>query len=565
MPAGVGTRPRARRVLPALRDPWFLSVLVPTALLALPVIVVLGYLLVPSGEVWSHLASTVLADYVGNSVVLAVGVGVGVAVIGVTCAWLVVACDFPGRRTFEWALLLPLAMPAYIIGYTYTGLLDFTGPLQTALREAFGWRYGDYWFPQIRSLEGAIAMLALVLYPYVYLLARAAFLQQSTAVLEVGRTLGAGPWRAFFSLALPGARPAVIAGVSLALMEALADYGTVQYFGVSTFTTGIFRTWFGLGDAAAAAQLAAVLTLAVLVLIVLERRSRRLARYHDGGTRQAPLRRHRLARGRATLAWLACALPLAFGFLVPVGQLLVWASRTAERVLDETFVTVTLNTLGLAAAAALLVLALALLMGYAQRLRRNPVIHAAARVASLGYAIPGTVIAVGVMLPFAAFDNALDAWMRARFGVSTGLLLSGTLVALLFAYAVRFLAIALHAVEAGLGRVRPSMDDAARSLGLAPAGVLCRVHLPLIRASVLTAVILVFVDVLKELPATLILRPFNFNTLAVRTFELASDERLADASSYAIAIVLAGLLPVILLSHAMRSRRERETGLVTQP
>jgi iron(III) transport system permease protein len=539
--------------LASLGDRWSWAVVATAAVLALPVLAVLSFVFVPAGEVWSHLAATVLEDYVVNSLLLMLGVGIGVACIGVGCAWLVVACEFPGRRTLEWALLLPLAMPAYIIAYTYTGLLDFTGPVQSGLRETFGWRFGDYWFPEIRSLAGAIAMLVLVLYPYVYLLARSAFLQQSICVLEVGRTLGAGPWRGFFSVALPLARPAVAAGVSLALMEALADYGTMQYFGVSTFTTGIFRTWYGLGDSAAAAQLAAMLTLVVFLLIVLERWSRRRARYHDAGRRQAPLRRLPLRGARAGLALAVCAAPLALGFVVPVAQLAYWAKRTAGRVFDATFLTVALNTFALAAAAAVLVLAIALLLGYGARLRKGTLVRGAVRIAAMGYAVPGTVIAIGVMLPFAAFDNAIDAWMRNRFGVSTGLLLSGTLAALLFAYAVRFLAIALQSIESGLSRVRPSMDDAARSLGMSPGGVLRHVHVPLIRASALTAVILVFVDVLKELPATLILRPFNFNTLAVRTYELATDERLADASGYAIAIVLAGLLPVILLSRSMRA------------
>jgi iron(III) transport system permease protein len=546
----------ARGRLPSwLGDRWLWAVLIPTALLLLPVLAVFSFVFAPAGEVWAHLAETVLRDYVVNSLLLMLGVGFGVTTMGVTCAWLVSVCEFPGRRWFEWALLLPMAIPAYIIGYTYTGLLDFAGPVQTALRDLFGWGWGDYWFPEIRSLPGAIAMLSLVLYPYVYLLARAAFLQQSGCALEVSRTLGAGPWRGFFTVALPLARPAVIAGVSLALMEALADYGTVQHFGVATFTTGIFRTWYGLGDSAAAAQLAAILTGFVLALIVLERWSRRQARYHHAGSRYTALSRYQLAGGRAWLASVACMLPLAFGFLIPVAQLLAWARRTVGRVFDETFVTVALNTVGLAATAALVTLLLALVLGYGQRLRGVAVVRTAVRVASMGYAVPGTVIAVGVMLPFAAFDNVLDAWMRERFGISTGLLLSGTLIALVFAYAVRFLALALHSVEAGLGRVKPSMDDAGRSLGLSPPGIVRRIHLPLIRASVLTALILVFVDVLKELPATLILRPFNFNTLAVRTYELASDERLADAAGYALAIVVVGLLPVILLSRSMSSRR----------
>jgi iron(III) transport system permease protein len=539
-------------------DGWRLGIAALALLLSLPVLVVFATVFEPAGEVWSHLAETVLRDYVTNSLVLMVGVALGTLSMGVTCAWLTAVCDFPGRRLFEWALLLPMAVPAYIIAYTYTGLLDFAGPLQSGLRGLFGWSYGDYWFPEVRSLHGAVAMLSLVLYPYVYLMARAAFLEQSVCVLEVSRTLGAGPWRGFFRVALPLARPAVITGVSLALMETLADYGTVQYFGVDTFTTGIFRTWFGLGDGTAAAQLSALLMTFVFALILLERWSRRRARYHHTTTRYKRVARFALVGWRRWLAAVACLLPLLFGFLLPAGQLSVWAWRTAPAMVDGRFVELAANSLGLAAGAALLVLLFALFMAYGRRLRPSPLVAAAVRVAAMGYAVPGTVIAVGVLLPFAAADNAIDAWARDSLGFSTGLLLSGTLFALLFAYAVRFLAVSLNAVEAGLGRIKPSMDDAARSLGRAPLEVLREVHMPLMRGTLLTAVLLVFVDVLKELPATLILRPFNFNTLAVRTYELASDERLADASSAALAIVLAGIVPVILLSRSISRSRPGE-------
>lgn len=560
-PSGTRPLPPVSRLTAASRrfDGWRLTIFVLAGVLALPVLSVFSFVLHPAGEVWAHLVDTVLARYVLNSLWLMLGVGFGVSTMGIICAWLCSVCEFPGRRVFEWALLLPMAMPAYIIAYTYTGLLDFTGPIQTQLRSWFGWGWGDYWFPEIRSLPGAMAMLALVLYPYVYMLARSAFLLQSVSALEVSRTLGLGPWRSFWTVALPMARPAIIAGMSLALMETLADYGTVQYFGVATFTTGIFRTWYGLGDSAAAAQLASLLMVFVFVLIALELWSRRQARYHHTGGRYRVLPRYRLRRWPAWLASLACVLPLAAGFLLPFAQLLYWAWLTAATVVDAGFVAVALSSVLLAATAAMLVLLLALLLAYGQRLRPSPRIRLAVRVASLGYAVPGTVIAVGVMLPFAAFDNRLDAWMRMQFGLSTGLLLSGTLVALLFAYAVRFLAVALQSVDSGLGRIKPSMDDAGRSLGLSPTGVLYRVHAPLIRTAVITAALLVFVDVLKELPATLILRPFNFNTLAVRTFELASDERLADASVYALAIVLVGLLPVILLSRSMNRERPGDT------
>jgi iron(III) transport system permease protein len=539
---------------------WGGSVLLVALLLAIPVMVVLGYLFEPAAEVWRHLAETVLRDYVINSLLLMVGVAIGVLLLGVSTAWLTSMCQFPGRALFEWSLLLPMAIPAYIIAYTYTGLFDFAGPFQTALRDWTGWGYGDYWFPEIRSLWGAALMLSLVLYPYVYLLARAAFLSQSICVLDVSRTLGNGPWRSFFSVALPLARPAIVAGLSLALMETLADYGTVQYFGVSTFTTGIFRTWFGLNNAAAAAQLSALLLLVVFALIVLEKGSRRQARYHHTTQRHQALTRFPLNWRQSALALLICSGTLLFGFLLPAGQLLWWALTTAEESLDRRFVTLIVHTLLLAGGASLLALLLALFLGYGKRLHASWPVRLAVRVAGMGYAIPGTVIAVGVMIPFAAFDNALDQWMRDQFNWSSGLLLSGTLVALLFAYLVRFLAVSLQTVEAGLGKIRPTLDEVARSLGSSSAEMVRRIHIPMLSGSLMTALLLVFVDVLKELPATLILRPFNYNTLAVRAYELASDERLADASYAALAIVLVGILPVILLSRSItRSRHAAAT------
>lgn len=557
-PSAVLTKSAAPRLERLLPRAWPTALVLIAALMALPVLVVVGFVFVPAGEVWRHLTETVLSDYISNSVLLMLGVALGTTIGGVGTAWLTSMCRFPGRGLFEWALLLPMAMPAYIIAYTYTGMLDFAGPVQTALRNATGWGWGDYWFPQIRSLPGAAVMLSLVLYPYVYLLARAAFLSQSLCVLDVSRTLGNGPWRTFFSVALPLARPAIVAGLSLALMETLADYGTVQYFGVSTFTTGIFRTWFGLGNPAAAAQLSALLLGFVFMLILLERASRGPARYHSTSQRQQSIRRLHLSGWRAAAAVGFCLAPLSLGFLLPASQLLLWSITVADQRIDAEFGRLALNSLSLAAGAALLALSLALLLGYGRRLLPTAAVRLAVRTAAMGYAVPGTVIAVGVMIPFAWFDNSLDSWMRTTFGISTGLLLSGSLAALIFAYLVRFLAVSLQTVESGLGKIRPSMDEAGRSMGLRPAQVLGRIHLPMLKGSLLTALLLVFVDVLKELPATLILRPFNFNTLAVRAYELASDERLADSGPAALTIVAAGLLPVIILSRSItRSRASR--------
>ncbi len=544
------------KLRPIFPDPWSLGVVLTALGFALPVIVVFGFVFTPAGEVWSHLADTVLPDYLLNSAGLMIGVTLGTLSMGITMAWLTAMCRFPGRSLFEWAALLPMAMPAYIIAYTYSGMLDFSGPVQSLLREIFGWGYGDYWFPEIHSLWGAASMLSLVLYPYVYLLTRAALLEQSTTVLEASRILGAGPWRTLFSVALPLARPAIVTGLSLALMETLADYGTVKYFGVDTFTTGIFRTWFGLGDSNAAAQLSALLMSFVLMLVLLERWSRKQAQYHRSGMAERRLERIDLPGWRGWVAFILCLLPVLFGFLVPALQLGSWALETAQDMVDESFIFLTINSFLLASGTALIALVLALFMAYGKRLQSTRLIAFSVRLASMGYAVPGTVIAVGVMLPFAWFDKTVDDWFRQAFDISTGLIFSGTLFILVFAYLVRFLAVSINTVESGLGKIRISMDEAARSLGYQPAQVLKRIHVPLMRSTLLTCVLLVFVDVLKELPATLILRPFNFNTLAVRAFELASDERLADSSTAALAIVAAGLIPVILLSRAISKRED---------
>jgi len=534
---------------------WDSAIVLTALLVATPVLVITAFVFFPANENWKHLLDTLLADYVINSILLMIGVSFGVLSIGILCAWLTSMCEFPGRKILSWLLLLPLAFPAYIIAYTYTGLLDFEGPLQSLIRAQFNWRYGEYWFPEVRSLAGAATMLSLVLYPYVYLMARAAFLEQSICVLEVSRTLGNGAINTFRKVALPLARPAIVTGLSLALMETLADYGTVQYFGVSTFTTGIFRTWFGMGDSTTAAQLSAVLMGFVFVLILLERWSRKRARFHHTSGKYSAIDRYQLSGSKAWLALIACLLPVLFGFALPAAQLLTWTLTTAEETVDASFLTLTAHSLLLASISAVVAVAFALMLAYGKRLRNTILTTTSVRLAAMGYAIPGTVIAMGVILPLAWFDNTLDNFMRVHFNFSTGLLFSGTLFALIFAYIVRFLSVSIQAVESGLAKIKPSIDDAGRSLGLSPIAVLKQLHLPLMKGTVLTALLLVFVDVLKELPATLILRPFNYNTLAVRAYEMAADERLADAGAPALMIVLTGIIPVILLSKVITHSR----------
>ncbi|WP_417339163.1 ABC transporter permease [Halomonas kashgarensis] len=534
---------------------WSALTIVVAAVVALPVVAVLAHIFMPTEGIWQHLATTVLGRYLSNTLFLVVTVGLGTFIIGTGTAWLVVMCRFPGRRLFEWLLLLPLAVPTYVIAYAYTDFLQYAGPLQSWLRELFEWGRNDYYFPNIRSLGGAAALITLVLYPYVYMLARAAFLEQSVCVLDVGRTLGRGPWRLFTSVALPLARPAIVGGVSLVLMETLNEFGAVQYFGVDTFTTGIYRTWFGMGEQIAAAQLAACLLAFVIVFVLLERWSRGKRRYFHTSSRYQQLPEYRLEGWRGLAACLACLLPVLVGFLIPSGLLGYLAIVKGDALLGTRFLGFATNSLFLASIAALMAVGLALVLSYGVRLHPGPVTRSATRVAAMGYAIPGSVVAVGILIPFAWLDDQINSFLRQHYGFIAGLIFSGSAFILLYAYVVRFLAVSFNTLEASLGKVTPSMDAASRTLGQSPGGTLRHVHTPIMRGSLLAAGILVFVDVMKELPATIILRPFNFDTLAVRAHNLAADERLAEASTASLAIVAVGIIPVILLSLAMRRSR----------
>jgi len=538
---------------------WLLLIGAIALLIAAPVLIILRGVFVDAGQVWQDLVKTVLSTYITNSLWLMLGVGLGTALIGTGTAWLVTMCRFPGGRLFEWALLLPLAAPAYLLAYVYTDLLAYYGPVQGWLRQQFGWQSAtDYWFPNVRSLPGAILMLTLVLYPYVYLLARSTFLAQSVCLSEASRSLGCTPWQSFWRIALPLARPSIAAGLSLVLMETLNDFGTVQFFSVDTFTTGIYRTWFSLGNLPAATQLAAVLLLFVLVLLVLERWSRGRAKFYQIANRTQQLQKYRLGVLPAIAAFCVCLLPVLLGFWVPAGVLLKLALDDVETNFDARFWSFATNSLTLALLTGAIAVLIALILAYGLRLYPRWNVRLATQIASMGYAVPGSVIAVGILVPLGAFDNALDAWMRSTFNISTGLLLSGTIIALVYAYLVRFLAVSFSSVDASLAGIKPSLDDAARSLGHSPLSTLWHVHTPLIRGGLLTAATLVFVDVMKELPATLIVRPFDFDTLAVRVYNLASDERLAEAAGPALAIVVVGLLPVLLLSVGIYRSRSQQ-------
>ncbi len=526
-------------------------------LVIIPIGVVLTSLWAETGEIWQHLASTVLPRYLRNSFVLALGVGAGVLLIGVTTAWLVTMCQFPGRRFFEWALLLPLAAPAYVLAYTYTDLLQVSGPIQTALRHWFDWGVDDYWFPNIRSLEGAIGMLILVLYPYIYLVTRLAFLEQAAGTLEVSRSLGCGPWRSFLTVALPLARPSIVAGLALVLMETLNDYGTVEYFGVQTFTTGIFRTWYGMGERVAATQLAALLLMLVLFLLLLERWSRRQARYFQSGRGGgAP---YLLQGWRRILAWGSCVLPIGLGFLLPAAALVGMVIDHGEDLLTARFWSFARNSLILATVTAGLAVFLSLILAYGRRLYPSLFLHSLTRMATIGYAVPGSVIAVGILIPLGGWDQMVNTWLQQQWGLSSTFLLSGTVIALIYAYLVRFLTVSFGTIEASLSKLKQHLDEAARSLGHGSTSTFWHIHLPLLWKGILTAAILVFVDVMKELPATVVIRPFNFDTLAVRAYQMASDERLAEAAAPALMIVLVGMLPVILLSWQLHRSRDSQT------
>lgn len=524
---------------------------------ALPMVAVAIAALSGGTETITHLMQTVLPRYAGTTIWLVALVSVGTFCLGVGAAWLVTMTRFPGVRLFEIALVLPLAFPAYVLAYAYTHILDHPGIVQTLLRDVTGWGPRDYWFPEIRSVGGAAVMLILVLYPYVYLLARAAFLQQSATTFLAARALGASAWAAFFKISLPLARPAIAGGVLLAVMETIADFGTVAYFGVQTFATGIYTSWFSLADRAGAAQLALCLLSFALLLALLERAQRGGGKYHDAARRQQRMEPAVLKGPQAVMAAILCGIPVALGAVLPVVILLYMGLGSEQNLLSSRYLGFIQNSLTLASVAAVCTVAAAITVGFFQRLRPGRLSHGSAYIARLGYAVPGGVIAVGLMVPFAAFDNSVDAFMRARFDVSTGLLITGSIWLLVAAYMVRFLAAALGAYEGGQAMVPANMDAAARSLGQTPTGTLRRVHLPILAPSLLTALLIVFVDVMKELPATLIMRPFNYDTLAVQAYRLASDERLEGAAVPSLVIVAIGLLPVILICRQVSRRGNR--------
>jgi iron(III) transport system permease protein len=535
---------------------WLAAITAVVFLMALPIATTVWLAFSPKENIWPHLLATVLPNSLMQTLALMVGAGILTLVTGAGTAWLVTMYRFPGRALADRLLVIPLAMPTYIVAYCYVELLDFSGPVQSGLRALFGWQSArNYWFPEIRSLYGAIFVMSSVLYPYVYLSARASFVQQSVCALEVARTLGRTPLATLWSVALPLARPALAAGLALVLMECLNDLGAVQYLGVQTLSQSIYATWLQRSNLGGAAQIATVMLLLIFVLLTMERWARGGAKVHHTTGRYRSIPFQDLTGWRGLVAGAFAMLPFVVGFLLPFLQLARNAVVYADAGLERGFFSAAKNSLVLAAISAGVAVLLALIIGYAKRIDPNQLTRLAARVSGLGYAIPGTVLALGLLIPLATFDNMIDAFFRSTIGISTGLLISGSMLALVLAYAVRFLAVALGSIESGLERISPNLDAAARALGETSFSALRRVHLPLLLPALGAAGLLVFVDSMKELPATLLLRPFNFETLATHVYSFAALEQFEEAALGALAIVVSGLVPVLLLHKAVAGGR----------
>jgi iron(III) transport system permease protein len=548
IPGNLGWRPR--RWMP---HGWTLAALAIVAVVVAPLLTVVWIAFHPTENIWPHLMATVLPRYFTTTLVLMLGVGALTAAMGTGAAWLVTLYRFPGRGWLVHALLFPLALPAYVGAYALVDFLDYSGPLQVGLRAAFGWQDArDYWFPEIRSIWAAVLVLSAALYPYVYLMTRQALREQSGGVYEVARALGTGGWGLFWRLGLPLARPAIAAGVALALMETVADFGTVTHFGVQTLTTGVFSTWLNGGNAGGAAQIAGVIMALILMLVAMERVGRRNARFHRAARHSRPIEPLRLRGWQGWAAFVLCLIPCAMGFLLPIAVMAGHALARPEVWAAPGLVPAALNTVMVGGIAALVTVGAALFLVYGIRMAGRGAAKLILPVTTLGYAAPGAVLALGLLVPLAALDHRLADAILAATGTDPGLLLTGTSAAIILAYVVRFFGIAQGAVDTAFGRVSPTLPLAARSLGQGTGGVLTRIYLPLMRGSVASALLVVFVDCVKELPATLLLRPFNFNTLSTRVYELASLERLGEAAPAALVVVALGLAAVALLARTHR-------------
>ena len=505
-----------------------------------PFVFLVSSIFLPFNDNWRHIIDNVLYDYFINSLSLALGVGFCTFIIGTVTAWLTSVYDFPFRKLISWLLLMPLAMPAYIIAITYVGIINSVNFL-----------------PDIRNLFGAIIMISLVLYPYVYILARGAFLEQSKELYENSQILGASQFQIFFKISMPMARPAIILGVTLAAMEALADYGTVEFLGVPTFTTGIFRTWFGMNDTVTATQMATLLLSIVFIFVFIEQQSRRKIRYTENIKTQSKLNYKITSKKNKFLIIAICVLPLAFGFIVPFFQLMYWSVFVSNENWDSNFFNIVNDTLILSFCAAIIISLISILVTYIKRFSPNSITNKFMQIITLGYAIPGPVVAIAVLIPFSSFDNYINQLLISEFNFPIGLVFSGTFFILIFAYCIRFLTVSSRTIKSGLDSISLATDEAAKSLGANTKTILSKIHFPMLKTSLLTSFLIVFIDVMKELPLTTILRPFNFNTLSVKAFELASDEKIVDASNSAIMIVLAGIIPVIFITKNILGKRNK--------
>ncbi len=534
-------------------DLWSAGSVLIAALVVLPILAVVWIAFHPVENIWPHLMATTLPRYLFNSALMMVAVGVLAAVIGVSTAWMVVMYRFPGKSWLQWVLLFPLSIPAYVGAYALVDFLEYAGPVQMTLREIFGWADSrDYWFPQIRSRGAAIVVMALALYPYIYLLTRAAFREQSGSIYDVARALGAGPFERFWRVGLPLVRPAIAAGMAIVMMETVSDFGTVEYFAVQTLTTGIFTVWLEANNAGGAAQISGVVLLMVLLLVGLEKTSRRKQRFHQGARNKQPMVPIQLTGASAWLVTLLCLLPILAGFVLPVGVMMSHALTNTNYWSNPHLISALTNTVSVGSAAAFSTVIAAVFLVYGVRLSGKRIPQLMMPLTTIGYAAPGAVLAVGILIPMAAIDHVVADFVEWVSGVDIGLVMTGSGFAIVFAYGVRFFAIAQGAADGAMGRISPSLPMAARSLGCTAGGTLRRVYAPLMRGSLLTALLLVFVDCVKELPATLLLRPFNFNTLSTLVYEQASLENIGESSPAALMVIGVGMVAVLFLARSSR-------------
>jgi iron(III) transport system permease protein len=532
---------------PSIPSFWAVLPFLILFLFLLPVLIVLFSLFSGYSENWAHLYNYVLVDYISNTLYLIIGVSLTSLLIGTISAWIVTNYDFFGKRFLEWALILPLATPPYILAYTFTGFFDAYGTANNIIREIFSLDQSFILFPNIRNIYGAIAVFSFTLYPYIYLVSRAAFLNQSRSILEAGRMLGLNQYEIFYKLSLPIIRPAVIGGLMIVIMETISDFGAVDHFAIQTFTTGVFRTWHGMYDLTTAMQLASILLIFVATFVWIEKRSRKKALYTSGSSTFKPAKKIKLIKMKAVIAFLICFIPILIGFILPITELTKWAINYNLTFFDEKFLQAAMNTILLAVAAGILCASIALIINFSIRFNKNRFSNFLSSFLSLGYAVPGLILAVGIVQLFALIDKNIF--------INTDIILTGSLIGLIFAYVIKSYALANSTFESGFQRISFHLDDSARTLNSSGWNLLSRVHFPLLKTSFLTSILLVTSEVVKELPATLILRPFNFDTLAVSTYIYAAEERMFQAAAPAIAIMLVGLIPIILLTKMISSSR----------